>query len=215
MKKVVLTLTASLACLAAFAQGKISFQTDSLHLAYYTTGPNAGQAISSANLPSGGLMADLYMGSSSTSLFLYSSTTFSATPGKWNTASVQANANAGGSPALAPGSVVFVVAQIRGGGDTASQSLSSVLLQTPDVYAQALGYSFYSWSQEFQFTLGASISYPFMYTAPGWAPGTFDLSSSAGAGAKGVMGVTAVPEPTSMALAGLGMAAMLIFRRRK
>jgi hypothetical protein len=214
MKKVVLTLTASLACLAAFAQGKISFQTDSLHLAYYTTGPNAGQAITAGN---GGtnLMADLYMGTSSTSLFLYSSTTFGATPGKWNTASVQANSNAGGAPSIIGGTTVFVVAQIRGAGDTAASQLNSVLLQTPDAYAASLGYHAYSWSQEFQFTLGSSINYPFMYTAPGWAQGTFDLSGSAGAGAKGAMATTIVPEPTSMVMAGLGMAAMMIFRRRK
>jgi len=93
MKKVVLTLTASLACFAAFGQGKILFTTDSLHLAYYSSGPNAGQAITTGN-GGGNLMADLYLGTSATSLFLYSSTTFTATPGKWSQLSVLANANA-------------------------------------------------------------------------------------------------------------------------
>jgi len=212
MKKVVLTLTASLACLAAFAQGKISFQTDSAHLAYYAGTSNA---ISSANLPSGGLGADLYMGTSSGSLFLYSSTTFGATPGKWNSVSVAANANANGAPAIPGGSTVFVVAQIRGGGNTPANQLNGALLGTaPDTYAATLGYTAYGWSQEFTFTLGSSISYPFMYTAPSWAPGTTDLSSTAGAGALGAIAVT-VPEPTSMVLLGLGSAALLIFRRRK
>jgi len=214
MKKVVLTLTASLACLAAFAQGKISFQTDSVHLAYYTSNTNG---ISNANLPPGGLTADLYMGTSSGSLFLYSSTTFSATPGKWNSLSVQANANAGsGAPGIGGGTPVFVVAQIRGGGDAPASQLNGALLGTaPDAYAATLGYSWYGWSQEFQFTLGSGVTYPVMYTAPSWAPGTTDLSSTAGAGTRGAIGVTAVPEPTSMALLGLGSAALLIFRRRK
>jgi len=213
MKKVVLTLTASLACLAAFAQGKISFQTDSLHLAYYDPvngGSAAGNAISTANMPAGTtLVADLYMGSTSGSLQLISSTTFSATPGKWASASVVAPAPYTG------GSTVFIVAQIRDNGHAAASLLDANLLSTGSTYAAALGYSWYGWSQEFQFTLGAGVTYPVMYNAPGWTQGTQDLSSSAGAGARGAIAVASVPEPTSMVLLGLGSAALLIFRRRK
>jgi hypothetical protein len=217
MKKVVLTLTASLACLAAFGQGKILFTTDSLHLAYYNNGANAGQAITLGNGGSG-LTADLYLGTSSTSLFLYSSTTFTATPGKWSQLSVLANANSTtGAPLINAGTAVFVVAQMRGAGDTPANQLNGALLSTPDAYAASLGYTAYGWSQEFQFTLGGAPTYPAMYTAPSWAQGSFDLSSSAGAGARGAIATTVgpVPEPTSFALLGLGTAAMMIFRRRK
>src|SRR5437660_10644987 len=98
MKKLVLTAVASLACLAAFAQGKIGFNTDSLHLVYWASGPLAGTAVNSDNMSPGltGMQVDLYMGTSSSSLFLYSSTTFGAAaagPGKWTTMSVLANAN--------------------------------------------------------------------------------------------------------------------------
>jgi hypothetical protein len=205
MKKVVLTLTATLACVAAFAQGKISFQTDSLHLAYDSA---------SGSGPTGsGLTADLYMGTSSGSLFLYSSSTFSAVPGKWNSVSVAANANATtGAPAIPGGSVVFVLAQIRDSAGTPANTIDP--LQLNAAYAAARGWAAYGWSQEFQFTLGASISYPFMYTAPGWAPGTQNMDQY-GAGSRGAIAVTAVPEPASFALAGLGLASMLVLRRRK
>ena len=119
MKKLLIVSLTSLVSLAAFGQGKISFSTDSLHLAYYdpVLAPNglAGNAISSGNMPSGvTLVADLYMGTSSGSLFLYSSTSISATPGKWNTISVQANTNAiTGAPNIPGFTGVFVVAQIR------------------------------------------------------------------------------------------------------
>jgi len=87
-------------------------------------------------------------------------------------------------------------------------------LVSDPIYAASLGYGSYGFSQEFQFTLGGAPTYPAMYTAPSWAQGTFDLSSSAGPGARGAIATT-VPEPASMALLGLGAAAMLIFRRRK
>src|SRR5215475_13956127 len=115
MKKLVLTLAASLLALGAFAQGKILFATDSLHLAYLAQDPSngglAGQAISSASFPPGYTpMADLYMGTSSSSLSLISSTTFGAVPGKWNNMSVTAP-----SP-FATGTSVFIIFQIRDTG---------------------------------------------------------------------------------------------------
>jgi hypothetical protein len=205
MKKLVLTAVASLACVAAFAQGKILFTTDSLHLAYYAqdarNGSLAGAAISSANLPAGiSLVADLYMGTSSSSLALFSSSTFGAAPGKWNPISVTA-------PTIPGNTTVFVVAQIRDANSPAPA--------TWNPGAAPFG-TYYGVSQEFSFTLGNSITYPPMYNSPNWAPGSFDLSATAGAGAMGAISVVnVVPEPGTFALAGLGAAAMLIFRRRK
>src|SRR6266850_3287621 len=95
MKKLVLTAVASLACLAAFAQGKIGFNTDSLHLVYWGRGAGslAGAAVNLDSMAAGltGIQVDLYMGTSASQLFLYSSTSFgllSAGPGKWTSASV-------------------------------------------------------------------------------------------------------------------------------
>jgi len=219
MKKTFLTVTATLACVAAFAQGRVSFQTDSLHLAYYDPsvgGALGGNAISSANQPAGiNLVADLYMGTSSSSLNLYSSTGFSAAPGKWNTVSVTAN---NPPAAIAGGTQVFIVTQIRDAAFAAPSTWTS---------ATAPFGTYYGVSQEFQFTLGtSSLQYPPMYATGAtlgggnstWANGTFALDASAGANTKGAIAVTSLavtPEPGTMALAGLGAAAMMVFRRRK
>jgi len=206
MKKLVLTVTASLACLAAFAQGKISFQNDSTRLAYYgSTAGGAdsalqGQGVGSALMPAGiTLVADLYMGTSSTALTLYSTTTFSAVPGKWNSTSVLAS-----SPFIAAGASVFVVTQIR------DQSIAA-----PATFTGTRFGAYYGTSDVFTFTLGGAPTYPAMWSGTStWAPGTFNMDQY-GVGSRGAIAVTAVPEPASFALAGLGIAAMAILRRRK
>jgi hypothetical protein len=219
MKKLVLTTVASLACLAAFAQGRISFQTDSLHLVYYDPSESlGGSAPSATNMPPGAnLVADLYMGTSSSTLFLYSTTTFGATSGKWNTLNVQANANATtGATAIPGGTTVFVFAQIR---DSA--------FPAPNTWTPGSGpvdTTWYGGSGEFSFILGTStLAYPPMY-APGaslgggfstWAQGTYPMDFVSAGFRGAIMVGTIVPEPSSFALAGLGAAAMVLFRRRK
>jgi len=202
MKKLVLTLTAlTLVSAGAFAQGKISFQNDSLRLAYYDPsvgGSLGGTAISTAN--GANLVADMYMGTSSASLSLLSTTTFSAVPGKWTSTSITAP--------YAAGTTVFIVTQIRDGAFAAPATWS------PSNPTAPFG-TYYGVSQEFSYPLNG-LSFQPMWNASGtWAAGTFALDASAGAGAKGAIAVSAVPEPTSLALAGLGIAAGLIMRRRK
>jgi len=88
MKKTFLTVVTTLACVAALAQGKVAFKNDSLHLAYFDPDPAklrpqdaalAGQGPQSTVQPTGvTLVADLYAGTSSSSLALVSTTTFTA-----------------------------------------------------------------------------------------------------------------------------------------
>src|SRR5258705_392271 len=149
MKKLVLTAVASLACLAAFAQGRVSFTTDSLHLVFYYPfmgGTLAAQPVSSANMPPGiNLVADLYMGTSSGLLSLYTTTTFSAAGGKWNTVSVRADgAQTPSAPAIPGGTTVYIVTQIR---DSALIPTSTWTPATPP-----LGF-LYGRSEEFTFIL--------------------------------------------------------------
>jgi len=180
-----------------------------LHLAYYSGGSLDGQAVYAANMPAGiTLVSDMYLGTSSSSLSLITSTTFSAiAPGKWNAFSYAA-------PGLAGGSTVFIVAQVR-----------DVAFAAPTTWTPAstpFG-TYYGASQEFSFVLGTSSSqYPPMYAHGAslgggqstWTDGTFPMDSVT-PGSKGAVTVSAVPEPATFALAGLGIAALTIIRRRK
>jgi len=217
MKKLIVTLVATVACLGAFAQGKISFQNDSLHLAYYgNTSPAdsalASNGVSSVSMPLGvTLVADLYMGTDSANLLFWKTTSFSTTAGKWNAVSVSSGANGNGPAGNTPpgGTVENVMAVIRDGSLTPPTTLNP---QTAQPYG-----TYYGQSLEFQFTLGSSVTYPTMFgTAGNWPLGTFPMSgANVITGSEGAIAVSAVPEPATFALAGLGAAALVIFRRRK
>jgi len=220
MKKLVLTLTAiSLASLAAFAQGKIRFVNDSTHLVYLssdTTQVSAGDQANAGKLPGAGgsvsgawgqgsvnLVADLYGGTSSSSLTLQSTTTFSASSlGTINGVNV--------ATTLPGGATEFFQIQIHE-ADIANASLAS----------GTNGY-YFGFSTIFTTTTGSSLAYNSLVQAGApanstFAPGAIDESASYGAaGAKGVIqvAINPVPEPASFALAGLGAAALMIFRRR-
>jgi len=220
MKKLLVTVTAALVCVGAFAQGKVAFQNDSLRLVYFD--PNAANLRSgdaalagqptplpTSTLPSGvTLVADLYMGTDSSSLSLYSSTTFDATapgPGKWQNVNVQAI-----SPLILGGTRVNVEVQVR-----------ETTQAAPGIFAgRPAGYSgYYGQSALFQYTLGSGSTYPVLWnqTVGNWPAGTFNLdNSAAGTGSRGAIQLSAViPEPGTFALCGLGAAALVIFRRRK
>jgi len=193
----------------AFAQGKIAFANDSLHLVYYATDGSAasglaGTAVSSANLPAGvTLVADLYGGTSSASLSLISTTSFGAVAGRY--ASIN-NLLAG---PVAPGTTGFFQVQVRDTGHTNAAS------------AQLEG-AYWGFSAIFTTTAGSGTAYnsivnPNNPAFSTWAGGNFDMSTQTGlAGARGVLAVaTPVPEPTTLVLGGLGLAAGMILRRRK
>ena len=212
MKKLLLILTISLATFGAYAQGKIGFNNDSLHLVYW--GPGAGSltglAVNSDNMPAGipGLQVDLYMGTSSSLLYLYSSTTFgllAAGPGKWTSMSVTANANATtGAPAIPTGASVFIDVVVHSTEKAPSNTFDSAALQT-----------FYTSGSSglFNFTLGGPITYPPMWGANGnWPAGTWPMDQY-GAGSRGAI-ILGIPEPSIVVLAALGAAASFIFRRK-
>jgi hypothetical protein len=213
MKKLLVTLTATLICVGAFAQGKVQFANDSLHLIYYSTDAGglrpgdsalAGKGVFGGAMPGGvTLVADLYVGSNSTSLVFAKSTTFSAvTKGRIVNANVDLPA-----PFAANIPWTFQV-QVR---DSAFATAA----------AAEAGASYFGYSPFFTTVgnLGPAFNSIVNPNAPAlstWAAGTLDLSTESGlSGARGALSVQVIPEPASLALAGIGAAALLIFRRRK
>jgi len=210
MKKLIVTSLATLACVAAFAQGKVSFVNDGQHLVYYDPSlvlPQdaalAGQGVSSAAMPSGiTLVADLYTfsGTGAGTLVLTKTTSFSGVAGKWTTANITATPAPGGQ------ADTFQV-QVRDSNFATAAA------------AEAAG-SYFGFSSIFTMSPGSGIPFnsivnlgtPSFST---WGNGSFDASAFGGAGAHGSIDVQVVPEPATFALAGLGAAALLIFRRRK
>jgi hypothetical protein len=198
MKKTLLSLALVIAAGAAFAQGKVGFQNDSTRV--FTLGTTlqsdaafAGQGIPVAGLPSGGLSALLYAGTSAGSLTLQTAIPLT------------------GSSIIAPGRMANKQVLLSIPGATVQQfQIVIVSTEAPTVNTIVggadrdafAGSSYFGTSGLFTFTPGTSVTYPVIYGAGStWASGP--------------VVVNAVPEPSSMALAGLGAASLLIFRRRK
>jgi hypothetical protein len=212
MKKLITTLAITAVCVGAFAQGKVAFVNDSLH-AYYmapvgdpVVGVKQGdEALAGVrtpllgNLPSGvSLRADLWAGTSAGSLALISSTTMSgAVLGRQLTSNVTL-------PILGGVPQYFQV-QIR-------DSLFAT------AHEAELGGSYFGYSTIFTTVPGTGAGYNSIIStiAPAlstWAVGDYNLGA-AGWGAIKV-GAIIIPEPTSMVLAGLGAASLLLFRRKQ
>lgn len=217
MKKTLLTVSLVGASLAAFAQGKVNVLNDSLSLVVLTTdatkykaadASQGGQPIgNSAALLSGIVLdAGLYGGTSSTALFLYSFTTMNvaANPGgtipAFHTV-LNANATTGaqaipgipGGTAIGPNTPYFMVKI----WDNSFANYDAAVAAQAYVGAGPL----------FQLNPQTS-SIAYQNTVP---PGV----NSTWQDVPIVVALAVVPEPATFALAGLGAAAMLIFRRRK
>lgn len=200
MKKTLLTLALAVVSVAAFAQGKVNMVNDATRLVYFTSTTAADAALSGheapAVLPSGRqLIVDLYGGTTAGSMVLQSSTTL---------AGGLFGPNNFVSPNMAGGVVGFWQIQVR-----------EAAFPTEAASSAAGGYAGHS--VIFQGKSGSSLAYNSIISplannfASTWAAGTFDL----GGGNFGAIPIGLVPEPSSMALAGLGAASLLLFRRRK
>jgi hypothetical protein len=219
MKKLIVTSFATLACLGAFAQGHVRFVNDSLHLLYFTTDStqldpadqaNAGKptAVNGRGSLGGATLAvDLFAGTSAGSLIKVATTGIPTT-------------GLGGS---------FSGANVNLPGVMANPGTYFFQVQVYDVsagsYAGASGSNglYYGESPIFTSTASSSPAYfsIVQHTSPAfstWADGLQNEDAQV-AGDRGAISIqmnnAIVPEPTTFALAGLGAAALLIFRRRK
>lgn len=205
MEKLIFTLLVATTSLAAFAQGKISFANDSLHLYYLNPSPSAlsfadsplaGQPIPlGGTLPSGiTMVSDLYAGLSSGSLSYVTTATFSGTTvGRQNTVNLTLSGIPGGLPA-------FFQVRLRD---------SSIPIGFPPSYYSGV-------SDIFTAVPSTTIAFNSIVNHGGtalstWADGTFALP---GLTFGAIMIPAYIPEPSSLALTGLGISALLLRRNR-
>ncbi|NOS72462.1 MAG: PEP-CTERM sorting domain-containing protein [Verrucomicrobia bacterium] len=186
----------------AFAQGKINMVNDSTRLVYFAATLPAdaafyGQKVP-AVLPSGiTLMVDLYGGTTQDSMTLQRTTVINpAIPGSFGPITF--------TSVNLPGDVdAFFQIQVR---DSAY----------PTAQLAMLGGSYIGFSQIFTMRPGTSIAFNAINNPGGtalstWQPGTYDL----GGGEFGAIVIPLIPEPSSLAILGVGAACFQFFRRRR
>jgi len=200
MKKTLLTLAlVAVTAATSFGQGKILFGNDSLHL-FTLNGVNGDPTgpIPASPLPSGlSLVACLYGGAVGGSLTLQTAITLTGadwlTDGRMANKNVLLNGVAGGSAQ----SFLIVLT------DTGAVRPGTVPVAGSPLLPFALS-TYFGSSGYFTAVPGTSLSYPNIATA-----------ASQSSWAAGAVNAAPIPEPTSIVLAGLGAASLLLFRRRK
>jgi hypothetical protein len=224
MKKLIITAACVAAAVSGFAQGTVAFQNTvatTFNLgansvaARVTTGTIQSQTLAlglqqtGANLSTGIIDVGLFW--STTSFSSISGGTLAGIENMNSTANGQLNGN--GSFAItgagaATGDTVFlqVFAWDNSYGDSAAGAAAALAAGAWFGSASA-GVANTTYG-----TLGTSIST--VLGSPSPAPGTAIFSTAAGFFGKTVL-LAQTPEPATLALGGMGAAALLLFRRRK
>ena len=189
------------ASLTALAQGKVILINDSASLVMFWNGQPLGNQVP---LPSGVMFqAGLYGGTSSSSLFLYSTAPVNdqsgiAPPGSIQATHIVLSAQPNGAPAIAG---IASGTAIGAGTPWFQVKVWDASYATYEAAVTA-GSGYTGEGAEFQLDPGPSIIYTF--TAP---PGPNSTWVEAP--------IYVGPEPSTLALIGLGAATLWIFRRRK
>jgi hypothetical protein len=204
MKKLILTAVCAAATVSGFAQGTMSFANGNQTPVYVATALATSYAASlkatSATLSSGGVIdVGLLWGTSAASVnTLAGVVTMSTTAGVFNGNTVYAipGTNPNDSDWFA------VVAWDSSYGNTLAGEQEC--LAAGGLWGSSLSTAYGVIGGPLQFSLAATAG-----------PGTVMFGSVATTGVFHYFALTTSPEPTTLALGGLGAAALLMFRRRK
>jgi hypothetical protein len=223
MKKLLLTMTAALVCVGAFGQGKLAFQLYTTGLIYFTTDTTQLLPADASKQVGGFALAGsgAYTGAGSTIASLAGSPSFvvalygGATAGSLSLQTTTTIATYGAEGTLASVNAAF----------------ASLVSATPaffqiEVYDSRAANAPAAWlAGEYAGETGVFTATPQPSTYSPIYQATAPVSSTLPTGTgtltdyPGVHGLiplyAVVPEPTTFALAGLGLASLMIFRRRQ
>ena len=192
MKKVLLTLALTAVCAASFAQGKVNMNNDATRAvtfgAQVKAGDTTGAAASQVNGSGSVLLVDLFGGATAGTMTLQQTTTMGPVAGIF-------------------GPRTFTAVGVNGGVDSFWQVKVRENTFTTAELAQAGG-GYFGASPVFTFRASSTIAFNAINNTGGTALSTWAAGPL-------VINAIPIPEPSSMALAGIGAASLLIFRRRK
>lgn len=187
MKKLILTAALGVACVSAFAQGTLNFANAGVGYQAKVTDSTTGLGLSGA-----AWSADLFWGAGNVT----DSTLLTAlnAPATFSTVPAQAGFFFGGPRTINTAPGVPITVQVRV-WDTASGSTWAQAVTAPGV------------------KVGESVLFSITLANPNASPPGIPTAMSGIGGNPFTVGP--IPEPSTLALAGLGLAGLLVLRRRK